>query len=336
MARDGVGALLRRALGTISPLVLRALRRPSLLGLMYHRVLPRSHAATGAEQAGMWITPETLRMHASVVKEFFEPVFLDDWLESARRGEALPARAVAFTFDDGWRDNFDFAFPVLRDCAIPTTVFLVTGHVGGEYLFWPTRLARLLRDHWDGVRVVRFADPIAGLVAAQGQAGDAVAATDAVVQACKAHSDDRIEAAVAESERLSPPGRVAERSLLNEAEIRAMRDSNMVRFGSHTRTHARLSIALPSERVRSEIVSSREEVEAITERPAPLFCYPNGEVGSEALAVVRHTYSGAVTTVPGWNGRSTDRYLLRRVGMHESVADSRAALLGHLVRQALL
>jgi peptidoglycan/xylan/chitin deacetylase (PgdA/CDA1 family) len=336
MNRKGSSALLRRALGSIAPLALRTLRRPSLLGLMYHRVLPRSHPATESEQAGMWVTPETLRMHASVVKEFFEPVFLDDWLDSARRGEALPARAVAFTFDDGWRDNFDFAFPMLRECGIPATIFLVTGHVGGQYLFWPTRLARLLRDHWNGSREVQFTEPVVGLVAAQGKVGDAAVAADAVIQRCKAYPDDQIEAVVAESERRSAPGRVEERSLLNEVEIRAMRDSTVVRFGSHTRTHARLRVALPAERVRSEIISSRAEVEAITERPAPLFCYPNGEVGSEALAVVRQTYSGAVTTVPGWNGRSTDRYLLRRVGMHESVADSRAALLGHLVRQALL
>jgi peptidoglycan/xylan/chitin deacetylase (PgdA/CDA1 family) len=336
MARDQIGSFLRRALGTMSPLALRALRRPSLLGLMYHRVLPHGHPATESEQAGMWVTPETLRMHASVVKEFFEPVFLDDWLESARRGEALPARAVAFTFDDGWRDNFDFAFPVLRDCAIPATVFLVTGHVGGQYLFWPTRLARLLRGHWNGSRPVQFPEPVAGLIAAQGLVRDAAMATDAVILGCKAYPDDELEAVVTEAERQSPAWPAAERSLLNEAEIRAMLSSNVVRFGSHTRTHARLSVALPAERVRSEIVSSREEVEAITERPAPLFCYPNGEVGSEALSVVRQTYTGAVTTVPGWNGRSTDRYLLRRVGMHESVADSRAALLGHLVRQALL
>jgi peptidoglycan/xylan/chitin deacetylase (PgdA/CDA1 family) len=336
MPHDGLGALLRRALGSVSPLALRVLRRPSLLALMYHRVLPRSHPATESEQSGMWVTPETLRMHASVVKEFFEPVFLDDWLDSARRGEALPARAVAFTFDDGWRDNFDFAYPILTDFRIPATVFLVTGHVGGQYLFWPSRLARLLRDHWNGSRQVQLTEPIAGLVAAQGMAGDAAVATDAVIQRCKAYPDDQIEALVAESERRSPPGRVEERALLNEAEIRAMRDSSVVRFGSHTRTHARLSVALPAERVRAEIVSSRAEVEAITERPAPLFCYPNGEVGSEALAVVRDIYSGAVTTVPGWNGRSTDRHLLRRVGMHESVADSRSALLGHLVRQAFL
>jgi peptidoglycan/xylan/chitin deacetylase (PgdA/CDA1 family) len=329
-----VRSSVRAALGSVAPVVLRAVRQPSLTVLMYHRVLPRAHPAVTSEQPGMWVSPETLRLHASVLREFFEPVFLDDWLESARRGEALPPRAVALTFDDGWRDNFTFGFPVLQDCRLPATVFLVTARIGGEYLFWPTRLARLLRDHWSGEREGRFAAPIANLVAVPHRPTDPGAAADAVIEACKRYSDDEMDAAVTESERLSSRRGADERSLLDATEIRAMVDSGLVRFGSHTRTHARFSAALSPARIQAEVAASRSEVEMLTGRAAPLFCYPNGDVTAQALAVVRDTYAGAVTTKPGWNDRRSDPHLLRRLGLHEGMSASRVALLWHVVRSA--
>jgi peptidoglycan/xylan/chitin deacetylase (PgdA/CDA1 family) len=282
----------------------------------------------------MWVTPKTLRLHVEVLQEFFEPVHLDMWIESANRGEALPARAVALTFDDGWRDNFDHGFPVLRDCGIPATIFLVSARIGAEYLFWPTRLAQLLGEHWAGVRDCEFAAPLAHLVADVSPPPDPAVAIDAVIAACKGYSDDELEAAVTESERLSSVERGASRSLLAEPEIRAMGDSGLIRFGSHTRTHARFGMALTPARIREEVVASRAEIEALTGRKTPLFCYPNGDVSPEALAIVRDTYAGAVTTESGWNRPETDRYLLRRVGLHEGMSGSRQALLGHLVRSA--
>ncbi len=46
----------------------------------------------------------------------------------------LPDRAVVLTFDDGFRDNYEHAFPVLQRYAMPATIFLVAGYVGTERL----------------------------------------------------------------------------------------------------------------------------------------------------------------------------------------------------------
>jgi peptidoglycan/xylan/chitin deacetylase (PgdA/CDA1 family) len=51
-------------------------------------------------------------------------------------GEALPARSVVFTFDDGYRSVYDCAWPVLRRYGFGATVFLITGYCGRDNR-WP-------------------------------------------------------------------------------------------------------------------------------------------------------------------------------------------------------
>lgn len=49
-----------------------------------------------------------------------------------------PARTVAITFDDGYENNYKYAYPVLKQYRIPATIFVVTGLVGKEgFMGWP-------------------------------------------------------------------------------------------------------------------------------------------------------------------------------------------------------
>jgi hypothetical protein len=132
------------AVSTVVPLAWSLRREPMLLVLMYHRVLPANHPDRPFEQPGMFVSPETLDLHLSVLKRHFELVHLDDWVKRAAAGKALPRMACAITFDDGWRDNYDHAFPVLRKHGAPAVIFLVSTLTGTETQFWPNRLTQRL------------------------------------------------------------------------------------------------------------------------------------------------------------------------------------------------
>ena len=72
---------------------------------------PAEDPRTSAEEPGMCVTPEVFAMRLAQLRRYFTPMRLADWVAKQRAGEPLPARACAVTFDDGWRDNIEYALP---------------------------------------------------------------------------------------------------------------------------------------------------------------------------------------------------------------------------------
>jgi hypothetical protein len=112
---------------------------------MYHRVIPREDMSR-AVQAGMVVEPDTLDMHLKYLRDNFDIIPLSD-LASDRRDNSPGPRArpaCVLTFDDGWRDFYDHAYPILQKHQAPATVFLPTDYIGTNRWFWTDRLGHLL------------------------------------------------------------------------------------------------------------------------------------------------------------------------------------------------
>ena len=113
LIRTGVGKALSRE--TPPPGTLRI--------LMYHRI------ADTLEKDILAVTPFAFaRQMAWLKSEGWQVLPLREALLRLEQG-ALPDRAAALTFDDGYRDNYEEAFPVLARLGFPATVFPVTGFV---------------------------------------------------------------------------------------------------------------------------------------------------------------------------------------------------------------
>jgi peptidoglycan/xylan/chitin deacetylase (PgdA/CDA1 family) len=300
-------------------------KQGSLLVLTYHRVLPDDHPDRNIEQPGMIVSPATLAMHLDVLSNHFAFVHLDDWLDRATAGDVDSRRCCAITFDDGWRDNFQYAFPVLEAAGAPATFFLVTARVGSSYEFWPNRLQRYARlasrPDW-----AQFLGSLkeAGIVT--NVAGRDLESVDCLIEACKSLPDATLHELLDETAGVL----TVERDLMNWDEIRMMANSGLARFGSHSRNHTRLVEALPEVLAVEEIVESKRDIEDRLGTPCKLFCYPNGDASATARAVVNANYSGAVSTESGWTNASTDRLWLRRVGLHEDAANTRTRFLSRI------
>lgn len=98
--------------------------------LAYHRVMPLPDPATfDFDLELISTTPERFRAQMLHVKQHFTPVSLGDVAAALDHGDALPADAVAITFDDGYDDNYRIAYPILHELDIPATFFVSTGHI---------------------------------------------------------------------------------------------------------------------------------------------------------------------------------------------------------------
>lgn len=95
--------------------------------LMYHKVNPDS--STGG--LGLRVPPDKFSEQMEYLdKNGYHPVSLADFVAYVKEGRPLPPRPVVITFDDGYLDNYTYAFPVLKKYGFPATIFVVANCVG--------------------------------------------------------------------------------------------------------------------------------------------------------------------------------------------------------------
>jgi peptidoglycan/xylan/chitin deacetylase (PgdA/CDA1 family) len=295
-------------------------RHPRLWILMYHRILPPDDPRMDAEEPGMVVTPETFRNHLAWLRPGFELIHLGEWVQRARQGKPLPRKACAITFDDGWRDNYDFAFPILRETGTPATVFAVSHMIGTKQTFWPNRMARLLVDprvyagHHEALAwLLKLGRLRSGKVPSRNE-------ISSIIATCKPLSDKDISERLGRAESALNLQAPEERSLMNWEELHTLVDSELVEIGSHTCHHRRLNESLSSQEATREILESQSLLQERLGRPISLFCYPNGDFSGEVHRLVQRHYQGAVTTQRGFNRENSAPHQLRRIGVHEEVS----------------
>jgi peptidoglycan/xylan/chitin deacetylase (PgdA/CDA1 family) len=71
------------------------------------------------------------------LSKVYNPVSLESLAQRLQNGKSLPPKPIAVTFDDGYQDNYENAYPILKKYAVPATIFLTTGFIGtGEIPPW--------------------------------------------------------------------------------------------------------------------------------------------------------------------------------------------------------
>lgn len=228
----------------------------------FHRVLPGEVPASGP-MANLAVRQADFRAFLAETAARAVPVPLDEALLSGAAPADRPWFAV--TFDDGWRDNFLHAFPVLRELGIPATVFLATGAVEQREPFWWQGLDALGRDV-EAAKTLSAAERAAAAAAAFGEVGKT------------RFRDD----------------------FLSWEEIAEMEASGLVRFGAHSHGHGILP-QLDSAAAEADLALNLALLSRRLARPASrFFSWPDGQADARLVEPLRAAgFAGAVTTAPG-------------------------------------
>jgi peptidoglycan/xylan/chitin deacetylase (PgdA/CDA1 family) len=104
--------------------------------LYYHRIDP-------AEDHISCLSPERFAAQMNYLAGKGYWVFpLDEIPVYLRQGTPFPPKSVVLTFDDGFKDNYTYAYPILANLRFRATIFLVGGYIGGQELPVLTRYKR--------------------------------------------------------------------------------------------------------------------------------------------------------------------------------------------------
>ncbi len=277
--------------------------------LTYHRVVPSEGGTLAGSLASA--TRKAFDRQLAHLVEKYQVVSMSEVLEAAARGARLPEKSVLITFDDGYRDFAEVAWPLLKARRLPVTLFVPTGYPDQPHqVFWWDRLFwAFLRT-----RCNPWTDGTGRTFSLRSQAGR-ISGYRAVSSWIKSLPHDEAMALVERICQELGEEQPAPSDVLGWAELRRLADEG-VTIGAHTRTHPILT-RLPDDRLREEIVGSQEDLDRNIGRVLPIFCYPDGGHDERVLRLLRQEgFCLGFTTADGHNDlRSTDLLRLARTNI---------------------
>ncbi|HXU38603.1 MAG TPA: polysaccharide deacetylase family protein [Blastocatellia bacterium] len=291
----------------------RMLNRHKALILMYHRF---RETADGVSTSARCFAEQL-----DYLSEHYRIVPLSELARYLASGRPVPPGLAVITIDDGYRDCYDIAFPILRERKIPATTFVVTDFVDQATWLWTDKVRYLTASAAGSVLEATIEDhPLK--IALDGRYSRLKGA-ERVNTELKLISDEAKEDAICEiAETLGvklpnvpPPDFLP----LTWEQIREL-DSSGVEVGSHTVTHPILT-RITGEKLRYELRGSRARLEDVLGHKVELLGYPNGD---HNLAVqheaARAGYTCAVTADYGLNNGRSNLLALKRIHTEHDIA----------------
>jgi peptidoglycan/xylan/chitin deacetylase (PgdA/CDA1 family) len=267
----------------------------------YHRILDQPDPLLASEP-----TIATFRWQIALLAECFNVMPLAEAVQ-ALNTERMPPRAVAITFDDGYRSTHDLALPILREFKLPATVFVTTGHIENEGSMWNDVILEAVRRM--APQTIDLAELGLGSYPTLTPA-DRLASSGALIECCKYLTPDARLALTGKLQALARHD-LRQELMLTAGMVRTLAASN-VDIGGHTVTHPILT-RIGEDAARREIADNKKHLETITGKPVTLFAYPNGKRGIDyderhVRLVEQAGYQAAFTTASGAATRENERF----------------------------
>jgi peptidoglycan/xylan/chitin deacetylase (PgdA/CDA1 family) len=256
-------------------------------------------------------TPAVFRQQMQFLASQYRVVSMEEVLNAVEKRAALPKRAVLITFDDGYCDFIDFAWPILKKLRLPATVFVPTGYPSRpERGFWWDRLyqafAQAPQDKLTNtpIGILPMRTPALRLQSLKQMQNHIKSLEHRRAMVLVDDLCDELKAK-----------KIVQKSVMDWDELRKVaRDG--VTLGAHTRTHP-IMTRLSEQEIREEILASRADLAHEIGYALPIFCYPSGGHSEKVIYILKkEKFKLAVTTLDGQNDlQKTNPFRLRRTNI---------------------
>jgi peptidoglycan/xylan/chitin deacetylase (PgdA/CDA1 family) len=322
--------VIRAGLGALYFTGAHHLLRPIFAGVgaifMLHHVRPRRDGEFQPNRH-LEVTPEFLRVMLSHLRSRGIDIITMNELHRRLTERDFSRRFACFTFDDGYRNNRDFALPVMREFEAPFTVYVASDFAQGVGHLW-----------WIALEMV-----IARASSVETEIGGVATRLDTSTPAAKQAAFDRLHdwlrALPGRHDLPREIGALCTRHGVDEAaicrelcmsfdELKPFADDPLIGIGAHSVTHCNLA-SQPAEVAGQEMAMSRKRIEDVLQRPVVHLAYPYGDrnaAGRREFALAKTAgFNTAVTTRPGMLFPESAEYLtaLPRVSLNGNYQDER-------------
>lgn len=244
---------------------------PCLLVVNHHRVgdpeaCPYDRGVFGA-------TVEELDTQLAAVKKRYPVVGLDEAEELILHPERMSRTHVLFTFDDGYIDNYEIAFPIFQSHGLTATFFLAPTLIGSRVLSDWDRAGYMVRRAQRDQITLRY--PVERTFDLAANRELSVGQILLLYYQAGEQDSPRLLEELSEACGVEPPAEAEERLYLNQTEATEMVRAGMS-LGSHTYSHRMLSTLSEDEQFR-ELRDSKRAIEEFSGQSVRTVAYPFGK-----------------------------------------------------------
>lgn len=287
--------------------------------VVYHQILPESYPYPKPYTS---ISPKSFEEQISFFGENFKVVSLDEAHRLIIQKDELTSNYLSITFDDGYRDNFEYGFPILQKYRVPASIFVAVAPVDRTILFWPDVVRFVCYNTNKTISSsMRFGPHGEFLLNLEGEPRR-IETIKRLLRFLKNFPEAHKRAALNElADYLEVDLSDMHRDMIMDWDlIRELAKSGLT-IGSHTITHPILR-NLDSDALRDEIIRSKIMIEEQVGTEVRHFAYPNGtkdDLTPEIVRTVKEAgYHTGLSTIRGINYPGADPFTLCRTGIYRS------------------
>ncbi len=285
--------------------------------LAYHRVND-----SGPDYLSLNTSVANFESQIRYLKRHFKIISLEEAVQLLRSNKPISEDLFVITFDDGYKDNYINAFPILKKYKTPATIFLTLQPLEDRIPLWFENITGIIEiTSQEFLNLECFG---LGKYPLSTPAMKKKTLNDIITYAKELPPQgmQKLVDFLSEELKVNPHSLKFNDQMLSWKEIGEMR-SYGISFGSHTISHSILT-RLPLEKAKYEIEKSKELLEGKLSEKISFFAYPNGsknDFNGEIIQVLKDSgFSAACTLISGFNKGNTDLFALRRVCMTEGIS----------------
>jgi peptidoglycan/xylan/chitin deacetylase (PgdA/CDA1 family) len=252
-------------------------------------------------------------------------ISMSDLIDSIKSKKKLE-RSVVLTFDDGFRNVVENAYPIMKEFGAKGCFYLVSDLTGTNQLLWTDYVETVIENQKVGNFQFIFKGEINNYKLKDKKSYENAMAD--IKAKLRTIPDKERYAHLEQFRNIRLTDVPNEFAMASWEQINKL-DPDVFEIGSHTKRHPNCANLTSNEELVDEIHNSKIDIEKNTGRKVKHFCYPAGSFNEKVVdAVKKFGYESAVTIQHGFTDENSDSVKLQRIDARKSILSFKASVSG--------